>query len=73
MNAETTNQFFKESTISNIIMLAERIHGRSVVSTLQKYSHKSLNKLDLDSLESIRDAAIIVYNNKAKRNELHEI
>lgn len=73
MNTAITNQFFKESTISNIIMLAERIRGRESVSELSQYSYKELNKHSLEELETIRDEHIEVYNDRCRLGKLHAI
>ena len=73
MNAETTNQFFKEATISNIIMLAERIRGRESVSNLIQYTYKYMNKLTLNELETIRDGHIKSYNDLCRKGKLHDV
>jgi hypothetical protein len=51
-------EFFKQSTISNIIMLAERIRGRESVSNLLQYRYEYLIKHSLSHLEQIRDGHI---------------
>lgn len=68
MNA---NQFFKDSTISNIIMLAERTIGPEHVAAQIQYSYKSLNKHTLEELELFRENLIKEYNLKAKTGTLH--
>jgi hypothetical protein len=68
MNA---NQFFKDTTISNIIMLADRTIGREHVAAQIQYSYKHLNKQTLEQLEQFRDNLIKEYNIKANNGTLH--
>jgi len=59
-------EFFKQSTISNIIMLAEKIRGRESVSNLLQYRYEYLIKHSLAHLEQIRDGHIKAYNDMLK-------
>lgn len=59
-------EFFKQSTISNIIMLAEKIRGRESVANLLQYRYEDLIKHSLTDLEQIRDGHIIAYNDMLK-------
>jgi hypothetical protein len=59
-------EFFKQSTISNIIMLAEKIRGRESVSNLLQYRYEDLIKHSLPYLEQIRDEHIKAYNDMLK-------
>jgi len=59
-------EFFKQSTISNIIMLAEKNRGRESVSNLLQYRYEYLIKNSLSELEQIRDGHIKAYNDMLK-------
>lgn len=56
--------FFKQSIISTIIMLAEKIRGRESVSNLIQYRYKELMKHSYEELEEIRDGHLKAYNDK---------
>ena len=56
--------FFKQSIISTIIMLAEKIRGRESVSNLIQYRYQELMKHSYEELEEIRDGHLKAYNNK---------
>ena len=56
--------FLKQSIISTIIMLAEKIRGRESVSNLIQYRYKELMKHSYKELEEIRDGHIKAYNNQ---------
>ena len=60
---ETENTYFKQSIISNIIMLAEKIRGRDSVSNLIQYRYEEMIKHSYEELEAIRDGHIKAYNN----------
>ena len=59
-------EFFKQTTISNIIMLAEKIRGRQSVSNLLQYRYEHLVKHSLTELEKMRDGHIKAYNDMLK-------
>ena len=60
---ETANTFFKQSIISTIIMLAEKIRGRDSVSNLIQYRYDELMTHSYEELEAIRDGHLKAYNN----------
>jgi len=60
---ETANTFFKQSIISTIIMLAEKIRGRDSVSNLIQYRYDELMKHSYSELEAMRDGHLKAYNN----------
>ena len=60
---ETENTFFKQSIISTIIMLAEKIRGRESVSNLIQYRYDEMMKHSYSELEAIRDGHLKAYNN----------
>ena len=57
-----TNIFVKDSIITTIIMMAEKIRGRKTVSKLIQYKYNEMIKHSLEDLEQIRDSHIILYN-----------
>ena len=59
---ENAELFFKQSIISTIIMLAEKIRGRESMSNLMQYRYDNLVKYDLAYLETIRDGHLKAYN-----------
>jgi len=59
---ENAELFFKQSIISTIIMLAEKIRGGESVSNLMQYRYDNLVKYDLAHLETIRDGHLKAYN-----------
>jgi hypothetical protein len=59
---ENANIFFKQSIISTIIMLAEKIRGRESVSNLIQYRYEELIKHSYAELEKIRDGHVEAYN-----------
>lgn len=59
-------EFFKQSTISNIILLAEKIRGKESVSSLLQYRYEHLVKHSLTELEQMRDGHIKAYNDMLK-------
>ena len=61
--SETANTFFKQSIISTIIMLAEKIRGRDSVSNLIQYRYEELMKHSYEELEVMRDGHLKAYNN----------
>jgi len=63
---ETANVFFKQSIISTIIMLAEKIRGRESVSNLIQYRYEELMKHSYSELEAIRDGHLKAYNNSIR-------
>ncbi len=60
---ETADTFFKQSIISTIIMLAEKIMGRESVSNLIQYRYDEMLKHSYAELEAIRDGHLKAYNN----------
>lgn len=60
--------FLKQSIISTIIMLAEKIRGRESVSNLIQYRYKELMEHSYKELEAIRDGHLKAYNNKLSNN-----
>jgi len=56
--------FLKQSIITTIIMLAEKIKGRESVSNLIQYRYKELMNHSYEELEEIRDSHLKVYNNQ---------
>ena len=60
---ETADTFFKQSIISTIIMLAEKIRGKESVSNLIQYRYDEMMKHSYAELEAIRDGHIKAYNN----------
>lgn len=60
---ETADTFFKQSIISTIIMLAEKIRGRESVSNLIQYRYDEMMKHSYAELEAIRDGHLKTYNN----------
>jgi len=62
-------EFFKQSTISNIVMLAEKIRGRESVCNLIQYRYENLAKHSLTELEQIRGAHIKSYNDMLKKSQ----
>ena len=64
-NLETyANEFFKQSIIQTIIMLAEKIRGRESVNNLLQYRYDEMMKHSYIELESIRDSHLKAYNDK---------
>ncbi len=64
MNANSNaDTFFKQSIISTIIMLAEKIRGKESVSNLIQYRYDEMIKNSYAELEAIRDGHIKAYNN----------
>ena len=66
---ETANTFFKQSIISTIIMLAEKIRGRNSVSNLIQYEYEEMMKHSFAELEAIRDGHLKAYNNAIRLTE----
>ena len=62
----TEDTFFKQSIISTIIMLAEKIRGRESVSNLIQYRYNEMIKHSYAELEAIRDGHIEEYNNSIR-------
>lgn len=56
--------FFKQSIISTIIMLAEKIRGRGSVSNLIQYRYEEMIKHSYEELEAIRDSHLKAYNDQ---------
>tara|TARA_R110000796_G_scaffold270_3_gene1016 strand:+ start:2399 stop:2623 length:225 start_codon:yes stop_codon:yes gene_type:complete len=56
--------FLKQSIISTIIMLAEKIRGRISVSNLLQYRYDEMMKNSYLELEQIRDSHLKAYNNQ---------
>lgn len=61
---ETANTFFKQSIISTIIMLAEKIRGRESVSNLIQYKYDEMIKHSYAELEAIRDGHLKAYKDR---------
>jgi hypothetical protein len=59
---ENQELFLKQSIISTIILLAEKIRGRKSVSNLIQYQYDNMIKLNLIDLEKIRDGHLKAYN-----------
>jgi len=59
-------EYVKQSTISCIQTLAEKIRGRESVANLLQYRYEDLIKHSLSELEQIRDGHIIAYNDMLK-------
>lgn len=60
--------FIKQSLISTIVMLAEKIHGKEKVYNLIQYSYDEMIKHSLNHLEVIRDGHLKAYNDSLKQN-----
>ena len=60
--------FLKQSIITTIIMLSEKIRGRQSVSNLIQYRYKELMKHSYKELEAIMDCHFKAYNNKLSNN-----
>lgn len=56
--------FFKQSIISTIIMLAEKIRGRESVSNSIQYRYEEMIKHSYEELEAIRDGHLKAYNDQ---------
>lgn len=61
--------FYKQTLISTIVMLAEKIRGRESVSNLLQYRYENMIKLDIVDLEKIRDGHLKAYNEKISINQ----
>jgi hypothetical protein len=55
-------QFFKNSIISTIIMMADKVYSHNHVQSF--YSYDRLNQCSYSNLEGIRDRLISEYNDK---------
>mgnify|MGYP003134878972 FL=1 len=55
--------FFKQSKISTIVMLAEKVRGRESVSNLLQYRYSEMIKHSLSDLEQIQKGHLEAYNN----------
>ena len=63
-----SNEFFKQSIIQTIIMLAEKIRGRESVNNLLQYEYDKMINHSYIELESIRDSHLRAYNESFKNN-----
>ena len=61
--------FYKQSIISTIVMLADKIRGNESVSNLAQYRYENMIKLSLFDLEKIRDGHLKAYNEKVSINQ----
>ena len=61
--------FYKQTLISTIVMLAEKIRGRGTLSNLLQYRYENMIKLDIVDLEKIRDGHLKAYNEKISINQ----
>ena len=67
---ESANMYFKQSIISTIIMLAEKVRGRESVSNLIQYRYEEMIKHSYEELESIRDGHLLVVHLKVYNNQI---
>lgn len=59
--------YIKNSLISTIVMLAEKIHGKEKVYNLIQYSYDEMVKHSLAHLELIRDGHLKAYNDSIEQ------